>query len=500
MAFACVAYLYYSFDLVDDGVADSMKVLQILNCLHGFHTYAMEHWLQHLLPYFRDIGAMQGAPSSPLHNLIERLVKRHDELLEMIQQRAPGSLSPYITESPSYQAFLQGYFTFRESLSKKTEETGESAPQSLNSSFDQSLANYRLEMDSLRQRMDPTLFSTIGSAYQEILHKILQGNSYQLDRETVARFGQKHQASAYICRYPDCLGRSRGFASSQARQDHESLRHGQGIVCNEPACLRSRVGFSNSESLKRHRKESHLSEQLPHRFKRTKMKLVSNDLDIATCHDDQETMLDQFNRQQQPEAAVQLGPNTQHPPALDPNKPDLNDGWLAIGSASSNQASLVPLTASALVQLAAGGNSPVPHGPEISGSYAVWGSPKSLTLSFVSDDSIGRASTKAISSSYAVPATRETELPVPFLAPQIARPISGTSEPSSLRHILNPPNTYSVASRSPLISPQSGPSPETTQHSAIFPTVQFAFPPPLNQSGVIAQGWGPYSNQQQSNR
>lgn len=123
-------------------------------------------------------------------------------------------------------------------------------------------------MDHLRQTTDPTLLSAINSRYEDIFHRVLKWDpSSHSEREALARFRQRYDDSAYICRYSDCPRRSAGFATAHARKDHESIRHGQGILCSQPDCLRSQLGFRTSELLERHVQDFHGTSKLVHRFK-----------------------------------------------------------------------------------------------------------------------------------------------------------------------------------------------------------------------------------------
>ena len=126
-------------------------------------------------------------------------------------------------------------------------------------------------MDRSREQSDPTLLSAVSTKYHNYVHGLLEGKySSQISREAIARFRLKYQSTAYICRYPDCPRKSSGFNSSEARSDHESLRHGKGIKCSEPACLRNQAGYTDSNALKRHFQNKHRPVEVVYRFKRIK--------------------------------------------------------------------------------------------------------------------------------------------------------------------------------------------------------------------------------------
>ena len=131
-------------------------------------------------------------------------------------------------------------------------------------------------MRQIYAKNDVTLFSTIDSKYHDYVQGILERRYYSwLSKETLAKFRQKYEATAYICRYPGCPRRSFGFGSVQARNDHENLRHGAGILCSQTLCLRNKVGFKNSQSLKRHVQEVHASDQSVYAFKRAKIRQLA---------------------------------------------------------------------------------------------------------------------------------------------------------------------------------------------------------------------------------
>lgn len=134
-----------------------------------------------------------------------------------------------------------------------------------------SIPNPEVELDSLRLSVDPTMLSQISKKYTEIVQGLLKVHSYPgFDCEGLATFKQNYGSSAFICRFPDCAKRSDGFASFQARDDHEKLRHGEGIKCIDPSCQFSKIGFGSAAALKWHTLSYHPANEsvLPRRFKR----------------------------------------------------------------------------------------------------------------------------------------------------------------------------------------------------------------------------------------
>ena len=125
------------------------------------------------------------------------------------------------------------------------------------------------DMDQARVKADPSLFSVIHLQYEKLVCTLLSQNPPpDINKESLKNFRQRHEASMFVCRFPECPRRSIGFASIFARKDHEIVRHGRGILCDQSTCLRNKVGFRNTKLLRQHNQENHASGDLPYRFKR----------------------------------------------------------------------------------------------------------------------------------------------------------------------------------------------------------------------------------------
>ena len=133
MAISCVSYLCSSFDLIDETIARSESLERVLPSFYSLHLYANEHWLQHLLAYCHDVGGLQAASSTPLCDLLIRLVTRQSELWCSFQRSNSQFLSNPLTVTRDPQEFLRNYLSYREVLKRKVETTGEGMIQNANS-------------------------------------------------------------------------------------------------------------------------------------------------------------------------------------------------------------------------------------------------------------------------------------------------------------------------------------------------------------------------------
>ena len=271
MAISCVSYLCASLELVNERTTVSESTQKVLASFYGFHLYATEHWIQHLVAYDKDVCVLRPAEASTLYSLIERLANTHDEQLHSLHRNDAPRLAEFLKDAQHPQAFLAKCYAFREGLKNRAGKTGEGKTLEPNPCPTSVIANKHIEMEQIRIENDKTLFSMVNSRYHSYVQGILERKYLPyISKETLARFKQKYEATAYTCRYPDCIRRSSGFGNVQARNDHENLRHGRGILCAQSLCLRNKVGFKNSQSLKRHVQETHVSHQGVYAFKKAR--------------------------------------------------------------------------------------------------------------------------------------------------------------------------------------------------------------------------------------
>ena len=277
MAVSCVSYLCASLELVDERTADSENTQKVLDSFYGLHLYANEHWTQHLLACDNGTCSPQSTKVSPLYGLMERFINKHNEQLCSLYREDGARLASILTDVQDPQAFLSRYQIFREGLKKQVGKTGEGNIWEMSFMSYSAVSNHQIEMERTRIESDITLFSIVDSKYHSYVQGILEKRHHpHISKETLARFKHKYEATAYVCRFIDCPKRSSGFGNVQARNDHESLRHGKGILCSQALCLRSKVGFKNSQSLKRHMQETHESDQSVNAFKRPKFRQLEH--------------------------------------------------------------------------------------------------------------------------------------------------------------------------------------------------------------------------------
>ena len=125
MATSCVSYLCASLELVDERITESESTQKILDSFYGFHLYANEHWIHHILAYDKDICALRPVEVSPLHELIERLTNRHNEQLRWLYREDSPRLANLLSDGQDPPAFLSRYRAFQNGLKKKVGKTGE---------------------------------------------------------------------------------------------------------------------------------------------------------------------------------------------------------------------------------------------------------------------------------------------------------------------------------------------------------------------------------------
>ena len=125
MAFSCVAYLCSSFSLTDYNIPESAKLARIVDSFYGFHLYANEHWLQHVIAFSQGKAGLGEAKQSELYTLIARLVQMHNDAQRTIKQCGTDPLPVSITTFQGFQDFLQQCNAFRKGIKRRLEETGE---------------------------------------------------------------------------------------------------------------------------------------------------------------------------------------------------------------------------------------------------------------------------------------------------------------------------------------------------------------------------------------
>ena len=124
MALSSISYLCSSLDLIDGQIPEAEKEIRVANSYYGFHFYASEYWLDHLLKYYHTTGGLQSASRPQLQTLIDRLIDRHGELRALKNQHCSASNVAAAAQAQDSKTFLQEYLKFREEMKRSKEKTG----------------------------------------------------------------------------------------------------------------------------------------------------------------------------------------------------------------------------------------------------------------------------------------------------------------------------------------------------------------------------------------
>jgi hypothetical protein len=103
---------------------------------------------------------------------------------------------------------------------------------------------------------DPTIFSQITEAYEEIVEYLLNTSDISEGQDLVYKFIGTYGESAFVCRYGSCTRSSKGFSSLKKRAQHEAL-HTKRLKCAESSCEFYISGFTTKGALQRHNRKYH---------------------------------------------------------------------------------------------------------------------------------------------------------------------------------------------------------------------------------------------------
>jgi hypothetical protein len=111
----------------------------------------------------------------------------------------------------------------------------------------------------------------VQAEYQSKVQLLLAATSFPgLTSEELSTFKLANSSSVYSCRFPGCTSIVAGFATPEARAEHEKI-HAPPLVCTHSGC-KYRLAFSSVNSLNRHLKTSHDSDlrTVPRSIRRNK--------------------------------------------------------------------------------------------------------------------------------------------------------------------------------------------------------------------------------------
>jgi hypothetical protein len=116
-------------------------------------------------------------------------------------------------------------------------------------------------------KYDPTRFSEISEAYDNIVRSLLASTADNLPEgvrpQELEKFKQIYTDSAFICRYRGCERYSDGFSTSAERDEHEKM-HEKFLRCSDPTCEFWARGFTSRTGLQKHNRKYHPSpDELP---------------------------------------------------------------------------------------------------------------------------------------------------------------------------------------------------------------------------------------------
>ncbi|KAI9791132.1 MAG: hypothetical protein M1816_004363 [Peltula sp. TS41687] len=282
IAFACIAYLCSSFDLIDPRVPSGDLLIRVGEGFHGLHLYANAYWLDHLLSYVDMSKSLDTDASSPLVTQLLRLCETHQQLLDTVQNTSISrSLPLTAAQSDKRMGGLSGYpeiHAIAQQVLGSRQRTIDYQPQNC--------------LEDTRAVDDYTLFNRILQSYNDIVQELLSARTVLgLRQEALTLFKERYGPFAYVCRHYDCERATAGFSSRQALAKHEDI-HAPKLICNVLTCDYAVIGFRTSRALKQHLETFHPNKatlQVPTTLRRpprtpSRTEPVSNDSYMVSCY------------------------------------------------------------------------------------------------------------------------------------------------------------------------------------------------------------------------
>lgn len=233
---SCIKYLITCREFLS-GVASPRSYGHIVKGFHVLYPYVQEFWPEHFL------NASHGKKDEQTDPVLLDQLSR----LEMTFWRCQGSSSKFmpIPQNLRTPRLIDKYLDYRKATSGQACNMRDNGQSDI--------------------EQDPTLLSEAHSSFQVALESLINGSiPYTWDEMKVTsadldEFRQCNQQSSFCCRVTGCVWTSVGFATQQARDEHETV-HQKRRVCEDPSCDFAYIGFRIVGALRKHVRRYHTTE------------------------------------------------------------------------------------------------------------------------------------------------------------------------------------------------------------------------------------------------
>ncbi|KAF2129964.1 hypothetical protein P153DRAFT_356631 [Dothidotthia symphoricarpi CBS 119687] len=242
-AMTCLNYLDFSLNLIDTRTSEGTRTADVGNTLHTLQPYVHDNWLDHLLAFASNLSLGQ---DSQFERYLARLVEsvRLHQTIGVCRTTCSGSedTNLSIAIEPRLEHLRHNKPVF-EMLSHLVQHR-----------HHRNL--YFHATAPIPTPPDPTPFNAVQIQYEKMVVALLTCVSFPgVTPAQLIHFKTLHEHLAYVCRYPGCSSILPGFATNDARIQHERT-HAPAIVCTYPGC-KYKLSFGSMQSLKGHVRKFH---------------------------------------------------------------------------------------------------------------------------------------------------------------------------------------------------------------------------------------------------
>jgi len=240
MSMACAAYLTDALRVLSPSFPEHDRNCLVGKGLHGFHLYAHEFWIEHLLGFAKINGDIVTGVPTPLSRLLH-------EFCDMIHPS--NALDPTIIDGDAKPS----HWDARLALLAADDRIYATVASEL---YFRSRTKDGVRTPNSKQTPSTALTQAL-KTYQNTVQLLLDSESYPgLSREELETFKTTYRTEAYTCRYSRCPRASNGFKSDKLRCQHENDVHRQSPKCTVPEC-KFGLSFASNRALKSHIQKYH---------------------------------------------------------------------------------------------------------------------------------------------------------------------------------------------------------------------------------------------------
>lgn len=251
---------------------DSIRIGDICAGVHGFYTYATNHWIDHLqLITQRDnTDALSNTPV--LSKALKGLLSKHDNLLQMNGKPAIPSADTNIKLQRHPSLSICNDLDVQSFVSHLP-------PMIYDPKRHVNLSQAPNDVPDEHQ-LDLTLYPLVHDIYTASVRRLLNHGSEvvfpYLSLDAIARFRRTYGDTAFCCRQASCSRRSTGFPTATDRDEHEKTHRAQ-FMCQESDCTYSSIrGFASTRALRKHVEKFHMPSLPPLKLQENAVERAAN--------------------------------------------------------------------------------------------------------------------------------------------------------------------------------------------------------------------------------